>query len=195
MIDEIKKLDGYADMTAAEIAAALNAIPLHHRDAAITGGPSNTASVNLLHLLTARFKVMRQNKSQEWVGPLVDVGESNADVGFALGMLYPHLQVKDSVAFCSASTEAAQMVNGIVATIGGILEASETGTTQDVADAVAVLTGGRKFGNVTADQVTAALAKAAIEPIWQAKQAVVADGIHDGTITTLAEIVSAIEGA
>jgi hypothetical protein len=64
--------------------------------------------------------------------------------------------------------------------------------------AVAALGGGWLFAGLTVEQFaaqrTAALAKAEIEPIWTARSAVVAEGIHDGTITTIGQIVSVIGG-
>jgi hypothetical protein len=65
-------------------------------------------------------------------------------------------------------------------------------------DSFYALDGGRPYKDLTVEQFaaqrTAALAKAEIEPIWTARSAVVAEGIHDGTITTLEQIVAVIGG-
>jgi hypothetical protein len=194
MIDDIKSIDGYESMTTQEIADELNANPLHQRDAFITGGPANTASINLLHLLVGKFRVLQQDRNQSWIGPLDDLAQQSSAVNDVMNTLRPYLQVKDSEVYCGQVTEAADMVNGIVAAVGSILEANQAGTTQDVADAVALLTGGRKFGSVTAVEVTEAIARDSIEPQWQAKRAVVEEGIFDGSITTLQQIADAITG-
>jgi hypothetical protein len=79
-----------------------------------------------------------------------------------------------------------------------------TGIAQVSPDAAALidsfyaLDGGRPYKDLTVEQFaaqrTAALAKAEIEPIWTARSAVVAEGIHDGTITTIEQIVAVIGG-
>lgn len=60
------------------------------------------------------------------------------------------------------------------------------------------LDGGRPYKDLTVEQFaaqrTAVVAKAGIEPIWTAKSAVVAEGIHDGTITTIEQILAVIGG-
>lgn len=65
-------------------------------------------------------------------------------------------------------------------------------------DSFYALDGGRPYKDLTvpkfAEQRTAALAKAEIEPIWTARSAVVAEGIHDGTITTIEQILAVIGG-
>jgi len=64
--------------------------------------------------------------------------------------------------------------------------------------AVAALGGGWLFADLTVEQFaaqrTAAVAKDEIEPIWAARSAVVAEGIHDGTITTIEQILAVIGG-
>lgn len=64
--------------------------------------------------------------------------------------------------------------------------------------AVAALGGGWLFADLTVEQFaaqrTAAVAKAEIQPIWIARSAVVAEGIHNGTITTIEQILAVIGG-
>ena len=79
-----------------------------------------------------------------------------------------------------------------------------SGIAQVSADAAALidsfyaLDGGRPYKNLTVEQFaaqrTAAIAKAEIQPIWTARSAVVAEGIHDGTITTIEQIIVVIGG-
>jgi len=60
------------------------------------------------------------------------------------------------------------------------------------------LSGGRPYKDLTVEQFaaqrTAAVAKAEIQPIWIARSAVVAEGIHNGTITTIEQILAVIGG-
>ncbi len=60
------------------------------------------------------------------------------------------------------------------------------------------LDGGRPYKDLTVDEFAAqrvtALQKAEIEPIWIARSAVVAEGIHDGTIATIEQILAVIGG-
>jgi hypothetical protein len=70
--------------------------------------------------------------------------------------------------------------------------------TEGIVEKVYALDGGRPYKDLTdvqfAAQRTAALAKAEIQPIWTARAAVVAEGIHAGTITTIEQIVAVIGG-
>lgn len=196
-----------AGKTPAEIAAALNANPLHRRNAYITGGPSDTESVNVLHLLTARFRVMWQDKNQSWVGPLVDLAEVNPSIAQVMGMLYPHLQVKDSVVFCAQSIDSGNMVNVLTAAVCAVLPAG-VGTASDVVAAVDLLTGGRIYGSVTEQQVQACI-NAETDRVTLAGLDKVADdyyqsvvtkyniaksGIADGSLTTASEVLAVLEG-
>ena len=65
-------------------------------------------------------------------------------------------------------------------------------------DSFYALDGGRPYKDLTvqefAEQRTAAQAKESIQPLWIARSAVVADGIHNGTITTLDQILAVIGG-
>jgi hypothetical protein len=63
------------------------------------------------------------------------------------------------------------------------------------------ITGGLRYAGVTEADVesciaaeAALIARNAIEPVWTAKKAVVEEGIFNGSITTLEQIVAAIGG-
>jgi hypothetical protein len=60
--------------------------------------------------------------------------------------------------------------------------------------AVAALGGGWLFADLTAEQFAAQQTAAELQSIWTARSAVVAEGMHDGTITTVEQIVAAIGG-
>lgn len=101
--------------------------------------------------------------------------------------------------------DGAQHLLTTVPTWAGLVWQIIQGLTQAAPDATALvdsfyaLAGGRPYKDVTVEQFaaqrTAALAKESIEPFWTARSAVVAEGIHDGTITTIEQIISVIGGA
>ena len=100
--------------------------------------------------------------------------------------------------------DGAQNLLTTVPTWAGLVWQIIQGLTQAAPDAAALvnsfyaLDGGRPYKDLTVEQFaaqrTASLAKAEIEPIWTARSAVVAEGIHDGTITTIEQIVAVIGG-
>lgn len=100
--------------------------------------------------------------------------------------------------------DGAQNLLTTVPTWAGLVWQIIQGLTQAAPDAGALvdsfyaLDGGRPYKDLTVEQFaaqrTAALAKAEIQPIWNARSAVVAEGIHDGTITTIEQILSVIGG-
>lgn len=147
-----QEIAAYVDdgKTSAEIAALLNGDYRHHRDAFITGGPSNTASVNVLFLLTSKWSVLRQNAAQIWIGSLVDLAGQNPQVQQVLEQLFPYLQVNDAPVYCGVNNDAAQLVEFLIGTVGALV-----GNVNMVRADVAVLTGGRRYGNVTEEQVAA----------------------------------------
>lgn len=124
--------------TDAEIVAELQALKRHHRNAYITGGPANTESVNLLHLLTARHRVMGMGSAQQWVGPIIDLEGSNPQVALIMSILRPTLQVNDALVYCADSDDAADMLNALTAAVADL-----TGNAEQVIAEVALLTGGR----------------------------------------------------
>jgi len=80
--------------------------------------------------------------------------------------------------------------------ISGIAQVSQDAAA--LIDSFYALDGGRPYKDLTVEQFiaqrTAALAKAEIEPIWTARSTVVDEGIHDGTITTIEQILAVIGG-
>jgi len=136
-----------------EIVAALKAYPRHHRNVYITGGPSDTESVNLLHLLTARHRVMGMGAAQQWVGPLIDLEANNQQVAMIMSLLRPMLQVNDTLVYCKDSTDAANMLNAL-----GDIVSALTGKPEQVAAEVALLSGGRigaEYSDLTVEQYAA----------------------------------------
>jgi len=170
MINQIKSLDGYESLTAQQIADAL---------AALVPKPESFYTFNSLvialdgnvPLVEGLVAAMRQAGLNASADSLtnrgIDFGLASVPVMLdSLGQAAPELFTSEVVASLKALGQQTRY-----ASLGG-------------------------SGDLpTADQVTAALARDAIEPIWQAKQAVVNEGIFDGTITTLEQIVDAIGGA
>lgn len=139
--------------TPQEIVDQLKAIPLHHRNAYITGGPANTESVNILHLLTARHAVMTMGPNQQWQGPLIDLELSDTNVSQIMSLLRPHLQVNDTMVYCSQSIDAANMLNALTSIVGVL-----TNKSSQVIEEVALLSGGRigdDYSTLTAEQYSA----------------------------------------
>lgn len=70
--------------------------------------------------------------------------------------------------------------------------------TDGIVEKVYALDGGRIYKDLTVEQFaaqrTAALAKESIQPLWIARSAVVAEGIHNGTIATIDQILAVIGG-
>lgn len=142
----------------AEIVAALQALPRHRRNVYITGGPSNTESINLLHLLTARHRVMGMGPAQQWIGPLIDLESTNQQVAGIMSILRPMLQVNDTLVYCADSDDAANMLNALAAIVAQI-----TGKPEQVTAEVALLSGGRigaDFADLTPEQFAAQRAAA-----------------------------------
>jgi hypothetical protein len=139
--------------TDVEVIAALQAIPRHRKNVYITAGPADTESVNLLHLLTARHRVMGMGSAQQWVGPLIDLEGSNQQVAGIMSILRPMLQVNDTLVYCADSDDAANMLNALAAIVAQI-----TGRPDQVAAEVTLLSGGRigaEFANLTVEQFAA----------------------------------------
>lgn len=163
--------------TDTEIVAALKAYPRHHRNVYITGGPSDTESVNLLHLLTARHRVMGMGAAQQWVGPLIDLEASNQQVAMIMSLLRPMLQVNDTLVYCKDSTDAADMLNALADIVAAL-----TGKPEQVAAEVALLSGGRigaEYSDLTVEefaaQKQAAIDAAAVAASTTAKQSALAE--------------------
>jgi hypothetical protein len=191
--------------TPQQIVDQLNAIPLHHKSVYITGGPADTESVNLLHLLTARHGVMAMGASQQWQGPLIDLEGSNGTVAQIMSLLRPHLQVNDTMVYCAASEDAANMLNALSQVVGTL-----TGKMSQVLAEVALLSGGRigaDYSDLTAEQYsaqkTAAEAEAAKDTLRTSLQAlrqsfdarcnVALENIALGSVTDYADLVAAVQ--
>jgi len=191
--------------TPAEIVAALKAIPLHHQNVYITGGPADTESVNLLHLLTARHAVMTMGSTQQWQGSLIDLEGSNGTVAQIMSLLRPHLQVNDTMVYCAASEDAASMLNALSQVVGTL-----TGKMSQVLAEVALLSGGRigaDYDSLTVEQYNAQQAEAEAEAAknvlrsqlqtlrqsFDAKCNVALENISLGSITDYAGLVSAVQ--
>lgn len=188
-----------------EIVDQLKAIKRHHRNVYITGGPSNTESVNLLHLLTARHRVMGMGSAQQWIGPLIDLESTNPVVATILSILRPMLQVNDTLVYCKDSDEAADMLNALTTIVGQI-----TGKSEQVLAEVALLSGGRigaDFNNLTVDELNAdkatylqaETAKAAYEALknrrqnWDTLSANVRSRIESGELIDNSTILAAVQ--
>jgi len=141
---------GYTDE---EIVAALQALPRHRKNVYITGGKGDTESVNLLHLLTARHRVMGMGSAQQWVGPLINLEADNPTVATVMQILRPMLQVNDTLVYCADSDDAANMLNALTQVVSAL-----TGKPEQVAAEVALLSGGRigaEYTDLTAEQFAA----------------------------------------
>ena len=191
--------------TPQQIVDQLQSISLHHRNVYITGGLADTESVNLLHLLTARHRVMTMGTSQQWQGPLIDLEGSNGTVAQIMSLLRPHLQVNDTMVYCAASEDAANMLNALSQVVGTL-----TGKMSQVLAEVALLSGGRigaDYSDLTAEQYlaqkTAAEAEAAKDTLRTSLQAlrqsfdskynVALKNIALGSVTDYAELVAAVQ--
>lgn len=188
-----------------DVVNQLKAIKKHHRNVYITGGPSNTESVNLLHLLTARHRVMGMGPAQQWIGPLIDLESTNSTVATILSILRPMLQVNDTLVYCKDSDEAADMLNALTAIVGQI-----TGKSEQVLAEVALLSGGRigaDFNNLTVDELNedkatylqAETAKAAYEALknrrqnWDTLSANIRSRIESGELIDNSTILAVVQ--
>lgn len=178
-----------AGKTAAEILAILQADTRHVRDIMATS--SKAEETDLLDLLGSEFGVLRLSASAEWKGALVDYFAANPESPLKDGfeLLLTQLQISDRPVRCGTVAKIGALTSGITQICGALL-----GDAAAVQTAMDAITGGLRFAGVTLNDVESCIAKQTIEPIWAAKQAVVNEGIHDGTITTLADIVAAIGG-
>jgi len=133
--------------------AALKSLKRHKRNVYITGGPANTESVNLLHLLTARHRVMGMGAAQQWVGPLIDAEATNPTVAMVMQILRPMLQVNDTLVYCADSDDAADMLNALTQVVAAL-----TGKPAQVLAEVALLSGGRigaDYADLTVEEFAA----------------------------------------
>lgn len=190
--------------TTEEIIEQLKSISLHHRDVYITGGPANTESVNILHLLTARHQVMTMGFNQQWQGPLIDFEASNPSVARIMSLLRPHLQVNNTMVYCSISEEAADMLNALTEIIGIL-----TGKPEQVRHEVAILSGGRigaDYADLTVEQYESQAAESQLNArknelklrlqqereSFDARYNYCISGIDSGVITTDGDIMASL---
>lgn len=188
----------------AEIITQLQAIKLHHRNVYITGGPADTESVNLLHLLTARHAVMTMGPNQQWQGPLIDLEANSPGVAQIMSLLRPHLQVNDTMVYCAVSVDAAHMLNELTTVVGNL-----TGKMSQVVAEVALLSGGRigaDYADITPEIYQSQVAAAQAATIkanlrtrlefekqqFDARYNAVLSGINTGLVTSGAQILSGL---
>lgn len=196
MIDAIKQIDGWESLTAEQIATAL-------RQTGLTQRPIELG--DLLFLLNNRGMLVRlirpADGGEKWAGTLVNLINHCNDTGHPLALhvnqFFSHITNDRNKTFDTTLRQYAGLFLLIVSTFA---DQPNMPTLEDFA-AVASLGGGWLYADVTAEQVTAAIAaedariaREAIKPVWEAKKAVVAEGIFDGSITTLEQIIAAIEG-
>lgn len=187
-----------AGQTPEDILATLQADPRHVRDVKATGGNIKAGEFDLLHVLVARLKILRLGSAAEWKGSLITavnaLDESNP-LRIGMEILLSNLQVTGRDVFCHSDPETGGLMTGVTAIAKSIVqgEGAEAWQTK-VQTELDSLTGGRMFADVTLEEIQKIINQHAIEPVWTAKQAVVEQGIFDGTITTLDQIVAAIGG-
>ena len=156
--DDIRK---YVEMgyTPEQIVEALNADGRHYRNAFITSAdPNNQASFKII--LSDRWRLVYKSGGT-WVGPLVDYFTDNADVlpedliiGFNLFLT--NLDQPNSIVYCGdeiSGPEAGAWVSALADICEGLVEFPD-----QVDPAVASLTGGPKYGDVTVEDVNQVIA-------------------------------------
>lgn len=131
-----------------------------------------------------------------WFGILQDLIDAGKITGDALAGIRQLKAVLIGPRGDGLETTSALWAPIVFQTITGISQVSQ--------DAAAVVESfyetarGRPYKDLTIEQFaaqrTAAVAKESIQPIWIARSAVVAEGIHDGTITTIEQILAVIGG-
>lgn len=189
MITAIKQIDGYESMTPQQIADALRATGVTVRPI------DRSALVHLLNLRGMLRKIVGNNSDEKWTGTVLAMQDAILVAGTdaqkeAIRLWFSHITNVSNVKW--DTTDPAFAV-GFWQMFQAFADIPTMPSTADFV-AIAALGGGWRFADATAEQVTTALARGAIEPIWAAKQAVVNEGIFNGAITTLADIVAAIGG-
>jgi hypothetical protein len=182
--------DLVADNTPAEIAATLAADPRTARPVPLG---------DLMFVLNARGMLTRlirpADTGEKWGGSVVNMILAVNDSGNiqAAGMVnqwFSHITNPNNRFF--DTTEP--VYSGQLAAMRASFADQPTMPTAADFDAIVELGGGLKYAGVTEADVQAVIARTAIEPVWTAKKAVVEEGIFNGTITTLEQIVAAIGG-
>lgn len=146
-----------AGNTAAEIAILLNNDFRHVRDCMATS--SNPDTVDLLDLLQL-YQVLRIGSDATWKGPLVDAVAASGDSALQAGFeqLLTNLQITNRPVRCGTYSSIGKLTSAIVALVKSLPEALAVGTADSIQAAMDDLTGGRRFVNVTEQDVIDALA-------------------------------------
>ena len=169
MIDQIKQVDGYDEMTPAQISQAL-AVKVSKPESFYSFNGVVVALDNNVQLVESMIAAMRSSGLNASADSLTNKG-----IDFGLERV---LSMIDSLGNAVPSVFTPEVISKLkdlglqtrFASFGGVGEVP------------------------TEAEVSAALIRDEIEPIWQAKQAVVNEGIFNGTITSLEEIMSSIGG-
>lgn len=153
-LTDIQPLEGNG-VTDADIAASLNADPRHKRDVNATGGDIASNELDLLHVLSARFKVLRIGSDAAWKGSLVahfDGIDDSDPVKQGFELLLSQLQVNDRKVFCHSDKETGQLTT-LLTEVAKTLVVSPY-TPEKVQEDMDALTGGKLFSGVTESDVT-----------------------------------------
>ena len=186
-----------ADNTPAEIAAILQADRRTVADVDLG---------DLLYMMNFRGMLVRRirptDAGEKWEGTIpamIAVANATAppELAMAVNQWFSHITNDRNTSFQTTSVDFANLFGAIAATFA---DGEGMPTTSDF-DAVLTLGGGLRYANVTKEDVEACIAEEAarivreeISAVWMAKQAVVNEGIFNGSITTLEQIVAAIGG-
>ncbi len=170
---------GYTD---AEIVAILHTLTVHD------------IPVDSVRTWFREKELWLERSTGEMFGPLqVAYDQAPQEAKDGLDYLYDAVFKKSAEYLRTTEPVWAQKVYGLVQLILQLSPGSS-----NLVDSFYSLDGGRPYKDLTVEQFaaqrTAAIAKAEIEPIWNARSAVVAEGIHDGTITTIEQILAVIGG-
>jgi len=132
----------------------------------------------------------------EWFGTLQDLIISGKITGDSLAGIRQLKAVLVGPRGDGLETTSALWAPIVFQTITGISQVSQDAAA--VVESFYEMARGRPYKDLTIEQFaaqrTAAVAKESIQPIWIARSAVVAEGIHDGTITTIEQILAVIGG-
>lgn len=157
-LSQVKPLED-AGQTDEEIVAAILQDTRHHRDVmAVEASDSASDSVDLHHILIAKFGVLRQGSGGAWKGPLVDymddLDESNAlRIGFE--NLLSQFTSSGRAVYCSSHAPTGYLVTAIAAIVDSMTQ-SAGHSAGDVIAAVHAVTGGPRWDGLTTDDIAAA---------------------------------------
>lgn len=175
MIDAIKSIDGYDEMTPQQIADALRAT-------GVTARPIDRAAlVHLLNLRGMLRKIVGNNSDEKWTGTVLAMQDAILAAGTdaqkeAIRLWFSHITNPSNVKW--DTTDQAFSV-GFWQMFQAFADVPTMPTTADF-EAIAALGGGWRFADVTAEQVTATLNAEKLA------------AIRDATITPLQSKINAI---